>query len=60
MAAGVGHSTGPHVHFEIRDGDAAVNPRNVLPKSKLADVIYNEHDAAIAANAAELAAAPAM
>lgn len=30
-----GHSTGPHVHFEIRDGDLAVNPRNVLPKSKL-------------------------
>jgi hypothetical protein len=23
------------VHFEIRDGDLAVNPRNVLPKSKL-------------------------
>jgi hypothetical protein len=23
------------VHFEIRDGDVAVNPRNVLPKSKL-------------------------
>jgi hypothetical protein len=24
------------VHFEIRDGDTAVNPRTVLPKSKLA------------------------
>ena len=34
-----GHSTGPHVHFEIRDGDVAVNPRTVLPKSKFADVI---------------------
>jgi hypothetical protein len=34
-AHNTGHSTGPHVHFEIRDGDVAVNPRNVLPKSKL-------------------------
>lgn len=31
-----GHSTGPHVHFEIRDGDLAVNPRDRLPKSKVA------------------------
>ena len=35
LLGNTGHSTGPHVHFEIRDGDAAVNPRNVLPKSKL-------------------------
>ena len=35
LLGSTGHSTGPHVHFEIRDGDAAVNPRNVLPKSKL-------------------------
>ena len=34
-----GHSTGPHVHFEIRDGDAPLNPRSILPASKLADVI---------------------
>ena len=34
-----GHSTGPHVHFEIRDGDVAVNPRTVLPKSKFAQLI---------------------
>ena len=34
-----GHSTGPHVHFEIRDGDTPVNPRSVLPASKLADVV---------------------
>ena len=32
-----GHSTGPHVHFEIRDGDNPVDPRTVLPPSKLAD-----------------------
>jgi murein DD-endopeptidase MepM/ murein hydrolase activator NlpD len=35
LLGNTGHSTGPHVHFEIRDGDVAVNPRNVLPKSKL-------------------------
>jgi len=34
-----GHSTGPHVHFEIRDGDTPVNPRSILPASKLADVL---------------------
>ena len=34
-----GHSTGPHVHFEIRDGDTPLNPRSILPASKLADVI---------------------
>ena len=38
LLGSTGHSTGPHVHFEIRDGDAAVNPRTVLPKSKLASV----------------------
>jgi murein DD-endopeptidase MepM/ murein hydrolase activator NlpD len=35
LLGSTGHSTGPHVHFEIRDGDVAMNPRNVLPKSKL-------------------------
>jgi murein DD-endopeptidase MepM/ murein hydrolase activator NlpD len=32
LLGSTGHSTGPHVHFEIRDGDAAVNPRTLLPK----------------------------
>jgi murein DD-endopeptidase MepM/ murein hydrolase activator NlpD len=36
LLGNTGHSTGPHVHFEIRDGDTAVNPRTLLPKSKLA------------------------
>jgi murein DD-endopeptidase MepM/ murein hydrolase activator NlpD len=36
LLGSTGHSTGPHVHFEIRDGDLAVNPRNVLPKLKAA------------------------
>ena len=36
LLGNTGHSTGPHVHFEIRDGDTAVNPRNVLPQSKVA------------------------
>jgi murein DD-endopeptidase MepM/ murein hydrolase activator NlpD len=39
LLGSTGHSTGPHVHFEIRNGDVAVNPRDVLPKSKLADAI---------------------
>ena len=27
----VGHSTGPHLHFEIRSGGTALNPWNILP-----------------------------
>ena len=38
LLGSTGHSTGPHVHFEIRDGDAAVNPRTVLPKPKVASL----------------------
>ena len=37
LLGSTGHSTGPHVHFEIRDGDAAVNPHTLLPASQLAD-----------------------
>jgi murein DD-endopeptidase MepM/ murein hydrolase activator NlpD len=39
LLGSTGHSTGPHVHFEIRDGDTAVNPRTVLPKSKVAELL---------------------
>lgn len=39
LLGSTGHSTGPHVHFEIRDGDTAVNPRTVLPKSKVAGTV---------------------
>jgi murein DD-endopeptidase MepM/ murein hydrolase activator NlpD len=42
LLGSTGHSTGPHVHFEIRDGDSAVNPRSVLPKSKVADAMPDE------------------
>jgi murein DD-endopeptidase MepM/ murein hydrolase activator NlpD len=38
LLGNTGHSTGPHVHFEIRQGDTAVNPRTLLPPSKLAEV----------------------
>jgi murein DD-endopeptidase MepM/ murein hydrolase activator NlpD len=39
LLGNTGRSTGPHVHFEIREGDTAVNPRSVLPVSKLADAV---------------------
>ena len=42
LLGSTGHSTGPHVHFEIRDGDAAVNPRAVLPKAKVAGTVERQ------------------
>ena len=29
-----GRSTGPHVHFELRENDKSISPRAVLPKSR--------------------------
>lgn len=31
LSGSTGRATGPHLHFEIRDGAAAVNPYTVLP-----------------------------
>jgi murein DD-endopeptidase MepM/ murein hydrolase activator NlpD len=36
LLGSTGHSTGPHVHFELREGDKAVDPRSLLPKGKFA------------------------
>jgi murein DD-endopeptidase MepM/ murein hydrolase activator NlpD len=39
LLGSTGHSTGPHVHFEFREGDVAVNPHTLLPKSKITDAV---------------------
>jgi len=33
LVGSTGRSTGPHSHFEIREGDEAINPRKLLPKA---------------------------
>jgi murein DD-endopeptidase MepM/ murein hydrolase activator NlpD len=39
LLGNTGRSTGPHVHFEIREGDVPVDPRTLLPKSNLAESV---------------------
>ncbi len=44
LLGSTGHSTGPHVHFEVREGDAAVDPKTLLPKSTYAAVLVDDPD----------------
>jgi murein DD-endopeptidase MepM/ murein hydrolase activator NlpD len=46
LLGNTGHSTGPHVHFEIREGDTAVDPVTLLPKSKIAQAPRQRDDLA--------------
>lgn len=45
LLGNTGRSTGPHVHFEIREGEVAVNPRTLLPKPEFGKVASNNADA---------------
>jgi hypothetical protein len=36
LSGNTGHSTGPHLHFEIRDGEEARNPLDLMPDPSMA------------------------
>lgn len=39
LLGSTGHSTGPHVHFEFREGDVALNPHTLLSRSKTLETV---------------------
>jgi murein DD-endopeptidase MepM/ murein hydrolase activator NlpD len=47
LLGSTGHSTGPHVHFEIRQGDTAVDPLTMLPKSRIAQAAPGRENLAL-------------
>jgi murein DD-endopeptidase MepM/ murein hydrolase activator NlpD len=50
LLGSTGRSTGPHVHFEIREGDRAINPRSVLPKPAFGWSLFLDGEKALALN----------
>jgi hypothetical protein len=53
ISGNTGHSKGPHLHFEVRDGLSALNPLEIMPNFRTADTQpLDEPKAQVVASAA--------